>query len=91
MKAVIVDAKDKEIEPEEDGTYALIPGASYSYIASKDDTYFAKETFQVKAVADGTMTVTAAEPEDKDGLAGFAMYNAAMGSRREVFTPEQEF
>ncbi len=80
VKAVIVDAKDKEIEPEEDGTYALIPGASYSYIASKDDTYFAKETFQVKAVADGTMTVTAAEPEEKDGLAGFAMYNAAMGS-----------
>lgn len=91
VKAVIVDAKDREIEPEEDGTYALIPGASYSYIASKDDTYFAKETFQVKAVADGTMTVTAAEPEEKDGLAGFAMYNAAMGSRREVFTPEQEF
>lgn len=54
VKAVIVDAKDKEIEPEEDGTYALIPGASYSYIASKDDTYFARKTFQVKAAADGT-------------------------------------
>ena len=91
VKAVIVDAKDKEIEPEEDGTYALIPGASYSYIASKDDTYFARKTFQVKAAADGTMTVTATEPEEKDGLAGFAMYNAAMGNRREVFTPEQEF
>lgn len=91
VKAVIVDAKDKEIEPEEDGTYALIPGASYSYISSKDDTYFAKEMFQVKTGTDGAMTVTAAEPEEKDGLAGFAMYNAAMGSRREVFTPEQEF
>ena len=52
VKAVIVDAKDKEIEPEEDGTYALIPGASYSYIASKDDTYFARKTFQVKAAAE---------------------------------------
>lgn len=89
VKAVIVDAKEKTIAPEEDGTYALVPGAKYAYIASKDNTYFTTATFQVKK--EKTMSVNVAEPEEKDGLAGFAMYDSMRASRRQAFTPDQEF
>ena len=82
---------DEAITPASDGTYLLVPGAAYTYVAEKEGKYFAKEKFSVADDGTGTAIVTAAEPEAQDALDSFVMYDASSTSKRVVYPSDKSF
>lgn len=80
----------QEIKPV-DGLYRLIPGGTYTYVASRKALYFTEASFTVTDEGDSQMTVTVAEPETTDALTAFGMYNAASAKNRKAFESDREF
>ena len=69
------------------GAYALIPGAEYTLIATRDGVYHTHQTFTASA----GLTVTAAEPETADALTGLALYNSGASASRQEFVSREGF
>lgn len=82
---------DEKISPKENGIFELVPGATYSYVAAKDNTYFTTEKFTVEDDGNGEAVIQVAEPEAKNALSNFAMYNAASATKRELFPSDKNF
>ena len=90
VKVQVFNFNNEEIKPV-GGKYLLVPDANYTYIASVDDKYFAKESFSVKADTEKAQVIQVADPEEKDALSEFAMYNGASAKNRLVYEADSEF
>ncbi len=90
VKVKVYNFNNEEIKPV-NGKYMLVPDAKYTYVASVDDTYFAKESFSVKADTEKTQVIQVADPEEKDALTDFAMYNASSTKNRLQYEAEEDF
>ncbi len=74
------------ITPVKDGMYNLVPGEEYTYVTTKGTYYHASADF----TASNGLTITAAEPETKDAITDFALYNNS-GSNRSEYPVDREF
>lgn len=75
------------LNPEANGSYALVPNEQYYYTSTKD-TYF--HTTQNFTASDG-LTVHVAEPDTEDGLEAICFYDNSSPSFREEYMPEVPF
>lgn len=66
----VVNENDNVIQPQ-NGVYALIPGETYTYTATKGGYYHTTESFEAK---EGP-TVKVTEPDTKDALLAFAFHD----------------
>ena len=69
------------------GSYALVPGAQYYYISTKEDFFHATQNF---TASDGLL-MHVIEPETEDGLEGFCLYDNSSPKYREEYIPENTF
>lgn len=90
VKVQVFNFNNEEVKPV-NGVYLLIPGAKYTYVSSVKDTYFAKEAFTVSESQDGTAAITVADPEQKDALSSYALYNATSAKNRLTYEADQKF
>lgn len=67
--------------------YELIPGETYTYIATKNKNYHTSSTF---TAANG-MTVNVAEPVMENAISNIALYNSSSVTRREEYKPDAAF
>lgn len=66
----VMNAAGSEIRPGADGTYALIPGAEYTYVATLDTWYHTTASFTAKE----GLTVKVEKPVKEDAMTAFALY-----------------
>ena len=90
VKVQVFNFNDEEVKPV-NGGYLLVPGSTYTYVTSINDTYFAKESFTISESQDQTVTVLAADPEQKDALAAYGLYNASSAKNRITFESNNKF
>lgn len=81
------NANGSIIEPVSGSDYELIPGETYTYIATKGVSHHTSYTF---TAVDG-LKVDVATPEDVDTLSEFAVYNASSAKTRKEYEPNVEF
>lgn len=74
----VMNAAGSEIRPGTNGTYALIPGAEYTYVATLDTWYHTTASF----TAEEGLTVKVEKPVKEDAMTAFALY-----SRSGIYAP----
>ncbi|MBR3275704.1 MAG: hypothetical protein IKG08_03730 [Eubacterium sp.] len=67
--------------------YHLIPGETYTYIATKDTYYHTKADF----TAAGGETIAVAEPVAEDWLTGCALYSSGVGKEQYLYDSDEPF
>lgn len=85
--AEVRDAAGNAIPASADGSYALIPGGSYTCVTTKDVWYHASAVF---TASDG-LTVKAASPITADAITAAALFDNLSSSTRNEFKPETPF
>lgn len=75
------------VAPQADGSYRLLSGAEYSYVATKNTYYQCSAVF---TASDGSV-ISAAEPQTEDLLQCVEFYNASSPMIREKYKPDSNF
>ncbi len=89
VTAEVLNANGSKIEPKTAGgtTYALVPGAVYSYQATLEEHYHTTAEFTASA----GLRVAVAKPEVKQVLTGFATYDNSSSKNRKAHVWDQAF
>ena len=82
----VFNGAGSEIAPV-DGTYHLVPGESYTCIATKNTWYHTQITF----TASSGLNVSVPEPVTADWLTGLAFYNGTYASSRIAYAADKTF
>lgn len=82
----VLNAAGSVIAPVE-GVYHLIPGASYTYRATKAEYYHAEQSF----TASSGLNVTVTEPKAEDWLQDLALYNGNSVTNRISYACDSDF
>ena len=82
----VFNGADALIEPV-GGVYHLIPGDSYTYIATVNGYYHTTAAF----TASQGLTVSVQKPETTDRLSDFALYMSYTSSSRKPYVPDSAF
>ena len=83
----IFNESGSKIEASGTNTYKLIPGETYSYVATKDDHYHSTAQFTAKE----GLKVSVKEPKTETALQNIALYDTANVTNRLEIKPEQTF
>ena len=78
----VINQASSEIKAEDDGTYLLVPGEQYTYIATKETWYHSTAPF----LASDGKTVKVAAPETQDAMTAFALFDSSTATKRKEFT-----
>jgi len=89
VTAEVLNENGSKIEPKTAGgnVYALVPGAKYHYVGTKEKNYHTTAEFE----ATDQQTVAVAEPEVKQVLTAFAMYDKMNSKTRKAYEWEEKF
>lgn len=82
----VINGAGSEIAPV-DGTYHLVPGESYTCIATKNTWYHTQITF----TASSGLSVSVPEPVTTDWLSDLAFYNGTYASSRIAYAADKTF
>ena len=82
----VLNGAGSEIAPVS-GVYHLVPGETYTCIATKDTWYHTQITF----TASNGLKVSVPEPDTTDGLKALALYSGTSASNRQPYTADKTF
>ena len=82
----VLNGAGSEIAPVS-GVYHLVPGETYTCIATKDTWYHTQITF----TASNGLKVFVPEPDTTDGLKALALYSGTSASNRQPYTADKTF